>query len=485
MQSVMSSHRSVGFEYEFAHHSLYVGAHISLAVSEPFSRLFPVPFELETDSNEVVEIVMPPFVIPNAVDGGPDKKKLAAVHKAMKKTMEGARDNGYDERSTIPELLPKLEKLGLGIKWQPQPSVQKGGRCNKMHLKKINDGKLKDNVYSQMNISLTGDESSHLIQTMQEHFSKDSNSAEKGILGNAYRALEQLAENKSVPKQAVVHLHKAFANMLAIPSIMLKNIEDLTEELPENLDLSSEVKELFSVWVKDSVPNVLATTSTDPALLANYAPHAARLVADDFLPLVLKDIERLTFRSESDDKMQKLQEQKLQEIQSKFSFECWSSYEQLEQYKQHIPEDIKALMPLAQDICKMMKAYDYAGTFTDQETADPSDGGAQERFNTRNNAFFQELRNRLNLARESKQLPKPIERLKTTVLKEMKNLLLLMAAPGVVQAEHTTFRREVFGDGSGVRKDTYVRQLPGAKAGLRHSVTEIRSEAAMKVFFEK
>jgi hypothetical protein len=477
MQSVMSSHRSVGFEYEFAHHSLDVESHISLALSEPFSRLFPVRFELETDSGSVVEIGMPPFVIPNAEDGGPDKEKLAAVHQTMKKTMEAVRDNSYKQDTTIPELLPQLADLNLGINWQLQKSVQEGGKCHGMHLKKDESGKLKGSVYSQMNISLTGDESSHLIQTMQEHFSKDPNFAEQGILGDAYRALEQLAEKNSVPKQAVVHLHKAFANMLAIPSIMLRNSGELTEALPELLDLSSVVKELFSVWVKDTVPNVLATTSTDPALLANYAPLAANLVADEFLPLVLEKIERLTFWSENDGKMQKLQD-----IKTQFTFERSSSYRQLQHDLQDMPEDSAALLPLAKIICNMMDPNDDNGEFTLQEKQDTSGGGAQKRFDQRDEAFKDELARRLQLAGTRKM--SRIQQLHDTVKNEMSTLLRLMADPGVVRAERTKCHEEVFGDGKGVRKDTYVSQPPGAKAGLRHSVTEIRSDAAMKVFFE-
>ncbi|VVD76640.1 hypothetical protein PCA20602_00891 [Pandoraea capi] len=473
MQSIMTSHRSVGFEYEFGQHNQgpEVLSHLHLAASQPFSNLFPLKFELETDSGAVVEIGMPPLLIPNAPDGGPDRARIKAADSKLKGVMKamGA------QHGPVAALLPLLEAQKLGRGWVAGPLLQHGGKYANMALQAPIAGKLQGGgVYSQLNITLTGEESARFISTVQKTMAP--NSSESGVLGQAFQELEKLASSQPGTPLNATLLNKALANTLAIPSILLQRSRTIGK-IPDELDLSSTVKELYSLWIKDSVPNMLATTLADPRALSAYAAKAADVIRGK-VPGVMKPFRDLLLANDREAAAWK----GLATYVAANSFYP-KDYEEAESITQHVPAEKKRdILARAAEIRDMMVPGD-SGEFKDTEEADGSGGGVQNRFDARLAAYKQLVAT--TCAAELAIREADITNAEKQVNDEITALLRLIGTPVVVTSAPTQFGVETFGSGTGVRKDTHVKHPETEKtsSGLRHSVAEVRSDPAMALFY--
>ncbi|SFA98773.1 protein of unknown function [Collimonas sp. OK607] len=473
MQSIMTSHRSVGFEYEFGQHNLGpdIPSHIALAKSEAFSRLFPLNFELETDSGAVVEIGMPPFLVPNATDGGPDKPKVQAIDTKLKAVM------GDFSKQYVPvvNLLPMLERGGLGESWQRTSVLEPGGDYADMALQAPGPGKLEGGqVYSQLNITLTGEESARFISTVPRIMKP--NSTEDGMLGSTFRILEKMAAAEFGDAALATHLNKALVNTLTIPSILL-GASGKAGKLPDDLDFSSTIKELYSLWIKDSVPNILATTATAPGALSAFAPKAANVILDQ-LPEVMKPLRSLPFENDAEVGAWI----NLTRYVENNSF-CYSDYARLAEMAASIPADNMGAILADALVLRNMMVSDGTDDFTGAETSDPSGGGVQARYDARLTAFKLLVKTRSDAVLEIKK--QFFEDIEQQVRDEIHTLLKLIGTPHVVHSPPTKFGTEKFGSGTGVRKDTHIPRPATEKSssGLRHSVAEVRSDPAMALFY--
>ena len=482
--SILASHRSVGFEYEFTGHSLKdTPSHITLASSDAHSKLFGLKFELETDSGNVVEIGMPPFLVPNMPDGKPDKAEIQAIHQKMREAMGKVRDKADESAKTgdtsLSAFVEILRTEGLGTGWKLSTKEKDIETIKNIKIRKPTSGKLaNDTVYSQMNISLTGDESGKLIASAKAHF-KDKNFAEESAIGIAYNALETLATASGIKPEQAAHVSKALANTLAIPSILLQ------KEIPAggDHDLSSAVKELFSVWVKDSLPNILATTSAskeDLIRLKDFAAGPAKKAVMGELDKMLTDLKVMPHSQDSTFKAwERLKEQFNEGFDS-------GTLELLKRETKVIADSdiFKPILTLAETLHNSMDA---SSEFirADGTTVTGDDEDYQQFQDTYDNNYgeFEKQKNETATPLTKDAL---FSSIRATVEAEIDNMNALIGSSNVVGVPKTAeFQSEEFGkpEEIGVRKDTQLAHSETNPAKLRTSVAEVRSDPAMKHFF--
>ncbi|NHZ42475.1 hypothetical protein [Massilia aquatica] len=483
--SIMTSHRSVGFEYEFTGHSLKnAPSHISLASSAAHSELFGIKFELETDSGAVVEIGMPPFIVPNRPDGSPDKAELQAIHGQMSKAMLEVRNSAIEMAGQgavkLPEFVDLLAQKGLGTGWKVSAAPEHAGTIENIEIRKPTAQKLAgDNIYSQMNISLNGNESAELIASVEEHFAHDPRFAEQSAMGTAYQGLKNLAAQRGLDPAGApaVHLNKALANTLAIPSILLQ----AEPGLDSDHDLSSAVKELFSVWVKDSLPNILATTSAtkdDLAHLKAFATeYAAPFVAGQ-LHAVRTTLEAMPHSRDNEPA-----------AWGKFAQNHGGYFDSstLRSLKQHAGLNLDA--PHFKHILDAAEVLDKSmvnDAFVDAGGNEVNEGDAgfdalQETYD-RNNSAFNDL---IAHAPQAWNKSAFFDGVESTVVKEIAHMIQKIGSDEVIGVPATRFQHEEFGPskGIGVRKDTQLPHDETDPVKLRTSVAEVRNGGIMEHFF--
>lgn len=285
---IMDSHRSVGFEYEFATYevlkpSLKIDSHNELGHSKRISSLFNIPFKLETDSENELEIVTPPLLIAND-NSAINKSTAKRLYQYYKDSASDLREK--NKGKVVSTLNLASEGFGNGWKFDPSAKNLKVSVDRKKHQDSDNE------IYSQMNISLTLEETSNFMdkqsmswvadenaETLEgsEIFSKayfrilnllneNDNKVEEGI--NFY--LQKIDPKDSLPSEEAEQIFeeiedkvenlnflisRSLANSLAIPSIIF-NEHFRDKELLNSLH--SSVKETFGIWVKDTIQNIIS-----------------------------------------------------------------------------------------------------------------------------------------------------------------------------------------------------------------------------------
>ncbi|NVM78412.1 hypothetical protein FHW83_004240 [Duganella sp. SG902] len=254
VNQIVSVQRSIGFEFEFAryHAPGELPAHLILGESAELSTLFKMPFVLETDSGNELEIGMPPMLI-GLVEDGPDKDTISRLWPILRSTMKTIRDQHIDSPvNTLP-----LAGNGIGAGWNMKAAANNltvvAGRPGKASASA-------DQVYSQLNITLTPAEIARFTdgEGKRLYLSKSHE-----FFGKAYDAIRTILKSAegTQGKQAAIHISKGLSNLLAVPSFLFQaEYPDVTG----NADVSSTVKEVFGIWVKDSIPNIVDNALTDP-----------------------------------------------------------------------------------------------------------------------------------------------------------------------------------------------------------------------------
>ncbi len=260
VKKIMSLNRSIGLEFEFATYGFkniqenkQLPVHTVLGKTDGFSSLFNMPFVLETDIYNELEIGFPPFLIAN-VDGEINKEALYNIWQNLRKTMHEINNEafGYNLR----ELTVIFKKYGLGNVWQI--NLENTGLLISVRKKHKT---IKHQVYSQLNISITAKEIAEFISSHKN----DAYVSERfEYFSETYQLLYNIIVKNILTNQgkiALVHICKGLANLLAIPSLLL--LKDRPESRQNKMGVYSGVKETFGIWVKDSILNIIDYSLTD------------------------------------------------------------------------------------------------------------------------------------------------------------------------------------------------------------------------------
>lgn len=252
---IMNCHRSIGFEFEFATYQAEKTflSHVLISKSKPFSNLFKLPFMLETDIYNELEIGMPPFLI-STLDNRIRKDAIYRIWMRMKKAMSLI--NIEMQGKKVEDLIATLQSQKLGDFWT--------GNLTGEHIsiaKRKKHWEKQDQIYSQLNISL---KASEIASFIEKHGIRSYKSERYEYFKETYSKLFNLflkdLKNQQ-EKIAVIHLCKGLSHLLAIPSLLL--LKESPESMQNDRGVYSSVKEIFGVWVKDSVVNLVDSSAKD------------------------------------------------------------------------------------------------------------------------------------------------------------------------------------------------------------------------------
>lgn len=556
MRRLMREHNTVGFEFEFIGHA-YKGldAHVIFTTSGPLSNLFELGFVLESDANDIVEIGMPPFLIPK-IDGKPNKPEIGAVYLKMEAAMRQIKKMALKDK-TIHAEIDALDKSIIGLvieddasqssanqeisaetdalllsEVEPVPvqkELIKPGGVEDINLAKlvelckeylfaqgwsdirhgdigIINAEVKKAggaaVYSQMNISMDGFESAELIVVARELFSK-RNFCEDSPIGLAYFALQDEGVNEADYKGTLaqfVHVNKALASTLAIPSILFRQRNG--DVISGDDDLSSAVKELASVWVKDALPNILSTLGVfDREVLATHAVKAKNTVIKENLDSLMVGVDA------AEEYLNGSLEEKVKSWRQMSNL-CLDGIDQGTYQEILICARLLGLPPG----CVIQETARVAITFLDDEDNYLVGEAAKsyldelkqlpERYPEMTDEAYLSICNKkvialynqewtLLKAEVSRQL-QAVEASEARhvfivgkVNREIDALIERIRDPSIVTFDRPAFTAEQYGDGMGVRKDTFINGQvypccgkEGMK-GIEYNIVELRSMPAV------
>ncbi len=278
MKTILAKNRSFGLEYEFATWEKKEGvsddveSHTELGQSEAFSRLFGLPFIIETDAQNEIELVVPPLLA-SSDNGAINKKFIKDVDSLFISELETLRKTA--QKSTINNI--EFAKCGVGNNWKWIAAANKI-RIAETRKKWVHaDNK----VGKQLNLTMTAKEIAEIITSDQDdtHSIIEHKRLYLLIKDNYLVPLikeeckEKQINEKSELMDAAVILAKGLANTTAIPSIKIINLTRMPFGGGEGLiDLHSHVKDLHGIWIKDNVPNTtIAALGNDAGTIDIFA----------------------------------------------------------------------------------------------------------------------------------------------------------------------------------------------------------------------
>ncbi len=289
-EKIMDTHRSVGFEYEFATYSipkegLEIDSHKEIGHSRQLSSLFSTPFKLETDSDNEIEIVTPPLIIAD-IDGEINKEAADNIYTFYKDSAIDLRDDNLGKKIKTINLVDK----GFGNVWKFDKAA--GDLAISAGREKHADSD--DQIYSQMNISLTPGEISDFMdaQSLDWADDRDAETLEgTDLFSNAYFRILNLLEEGSPGADEVrtlnVLISRALSNILALPSIIL-NQEYRDKGLLDSKH--SAVKETFGIWVKDTIQSILCYFEAEDGQTNKIVKEAVGSNVDGILEILEQEL---------------------------------------------------------------------------------------------------------------------------------------------------------------------------------------------------
>ncbi len=510
---IMRTHQSIGLEFEFANYTSVkeFDSHLELAVSQPLSPLFNLPFVLETDSGKELEIGFPPFLI---VQDGKTKTRIANIWKTMRKLMGEIREKSKGEG--IPFLLNEISSAGLGKGWAYKGDAYKNLTVANERTKHTTTT---DNVYSQLNISLTGEESAQYIEAISQEEGL-ATSAEKELIIPIYKGVheiltiekdKELIENMT--DGVFTHLTKSVTSMMAIPSILIADNPILKELVHSEgmFDLHSTVKELHGIWVKDSLPNILRTMGGAKLKSATVLLQKAK---DQLIKYIIQQVRKqleTSFREQNLKEAAEIYFAKTKDVTGALEIaignaDTWFQNEDWESHAK-LPKDM-------QDVLSKLTIFiesDKAGFFTEFKTykltiAKLKSNFAKYRKDETDKEEHYESEGYYYLTGASWDKPgEDIEELKL-VLKDVTifrlheklvdlfvgeiekeidgTIKVLKKSKDYLPSPKTGFNQgEKFGSGLGVRKDTHIKTVKtGGQSGK--NVAELRGDSIIKKYVE-
>lgn len=443
---IMDFHRSSGLEYEFMNfyeqgkfherneHKEILRSHILLARSQNISGMFNLSFNLETDSNNALEMVIPPFLF---LVSSETKSVLRDTYSMYLKAVTDLRTMLVKQGDAlISDHLDKFEELGFspGWKWVYHGTEKLSATA---HMAK------QASIYGQVNVSLSPEE---IINMVSQLIDIEAERPQKQLLGQVYvpstttnlfnSIYETIwnASGKDRELKGVVGLYaRSASNILGIPSILYRQI---TGERPAKGNYATDVKETLGIWIKDFSSRVieeyLVTRPKERRKFNESVDGTAKTVWGKIYDAINKNLYDLETNH-----LQKVTDYYVTNRVESMKIEKAALVKRLsDQYGEG------AMAQANKEFLAVMKTWDAR---TGQEMK-----MATERFNSLRSDF----------QRQAEQEYWQMVKLATASHK-----------PGEIRAPARN-EQEEFGSGLGVRKETYLNKLPG-KRNLR--VTEIRS----------
>ena len=253
---IMDFNRSLGFEFEFAAFRLInkdivdkddvdneiLRSHILLAASGSKSPIFDLPFSLETDSNNALEIVTPPLLLLVSADTAGSLAKMHNLYSAAALILRHAISQPDNE--LLAGKLDAFEPAGFGGEWQ-----WKGPDADKLSATEQERATKSNTIYGQVNLSLSATEIIRLINLQADEATlplnpKDSDSTQ--LFKNIFATFNKDKDLKSL-RGALAFYAKTVSNILGIPSVLFRQQQHRRPEPNQ----ATGIKETLGLWVKD------------------------------------------------------------------------------------------------------------------------------------------------------------------------------------------------------------------------------------------
>lgn len=254
MATILSVHRSFGFEYEFATWELAppntvdVPSHTEVGKSSPLGTLFNIPFILETDAQKELELVAPPLLAGGA-NGAINKGFISAVHTLFVNALVAFRTT-HSASNTRVNALPFNNHIGVGWNWNASGALIRVATARNKWDNKPNK------IGYQLNIALTPHEIAAQFQKKSPGADEKHETVYNNILNRFYESDSYTSlstQRQNAIDSALLLLSKGISNAIAIPTLSL--VAE-TKKPWVSGDLHSHVKDLHGIWVKDNVPNI-------------------------------------------------------------------------------------------------------------------------------------------------------------------------------------------------------------------------------------
>ena len=502
---IMRHHKSVGLEFEFANYAndAELKDHIDLSQSNSFSALFNLPFVLETDSGKELEIGFPPFLV--FIDGN-EKTKIKNIWLTMRKKMSQIRASSQNENLNF--LVNEIAKSGLGTGWSKVKQKYEAVKVSSERTKHYK-GPEKDNVYSQLNISLSGSESAKYLKEVAERGM--TTQAERELILPVHKdvsaALQSTWDEKSIEgmtEEVFIHLAKSCTSIMAIPSVIIQDSQLLKEAgMTQGLfDLQSTVKELHGIWVKDSLPNILRTIHPKSLKSASslLEKSKAKLIAFITAEIKTRLNEAFTLGLKTTDKYFNNKIKKVSDLtqialataNKWYSYEHWASQARLHKElgaaiivlnKLVLKDKSGLLEPFKNDLASLRNLQIVMSNYRQDTTSALNHYNRNELRYLSSANWDQPHHNIQELTRIHTSItnfnPKiELERLFTTIVTaEIDGTIkVLKESKNFIKTPSTQYNQgEKFGSGHGVRKDTHIPTITTEK-NKGQNVAEMRGD---------
>lgn len=444
---IMNFNRSAGFEYEFSQfyesgkpeqlggEAELLRSHVHLAQSQPSGAMFNLPFSLETDSRNALEMVTPPFLFLISSETATILKRTHDKYEQAIHLLKAWLDEPANTLLNQAANRSQFEKLGFGEKWS---WIYTGA----LQLCANSTGGKHATSLGQINVSLDPDEIVTLTSAMvksgdaagdgQFHAlrSTDPTSPTEELFMKIYDELKPHARGEL--GGILAFYAKSASNILGIPSILYRNV---LGKRPNDGNYATAVKETLGLWVKD-FPYLVIADYFDGKPIASRKNFIATLTYS--APAVLELI-----RNAVESNIEILRADHVKEITAYYAPE--NRQANLGQIRAKMTLDQIPLQEANTQIAARVRGWAVEGQNKITEVAQAF---------TKVEATF--------LAMAMSEYQKMAE-------------LVVDGVAGIPAERPAATRRddaESFGGGHGVRKETYPAQLPGSRK-LR--VAEIRS----------
>ena len=297
----MDELQSAGYEFEFASFKQspqddytkeeIIPSHELMAKASLEGNFFKLSWQLESDSENTLELVTPPFVFPKTPKG---TDFVDVIEKDIGKAA-GDIVRSLNQNTTLPWVAEQLEKSELGKRWKVEQKYQNYGV-----VKKVKSG---GDVYGQKNVSMYPEEIGALLierfTPYTKGFGHHSPLEPEGmaILINqelTRRYEEQMEKTKVSTSEAVNKAIAIFArycsNATAIPSMRMRQ-----KTRQRHDTMPTTIKESLGVWIKTDALNLLKPILSNPADNDNF--KAALTAAKDNILIYFNTFEQRTIQN--------------------------------------------------------------------------------------------------------------------------------------------------------------------------------------------